>query len=260
MTDFETLKFAESGPVISIVLNRPDAANGMNDTLTRELAAAAALCDTDATKVVTLTGAGKFFCAGGDLKAMAAAPSAGAYVKGIADDLHRAMATFARMDAVLITAVNGVAAGAGFPLGVSGDLVLAGESASFTMAYTKVGLSPDGSSSYLLPRLVGLRRTQELMITNRVLSAAEALEWGLVTAVVPDAELSTRLDELAARIATGARKSNSAVKKLLLTTYASNYEDQLDHEARLISENADGIDGKEGIAAFLGKRKPEFTG
>jgi 2-(1,2-epoxy-1,2-dihydrophenyl)acetyl-CoA isomerase len=259
MTDFETLKFAQSGPIASIVLDRPEAANGMNDTLTRELAEAAALCDTDATKVVTLTGAGRFFCAGGDLKAMAAAPSAGAYVKGIADDLHRAMSTFARMDAVLITAVNGVAAGAGFPLGVSGDLVLAGESASFTMAYTKAGLSPDGSSSYILPRLVGLRRTQELMITNRMLSATEALEWGLVTAVVPDAELAAELAALADRIATGARNSNSAVKKLLLTTYASRYEDQLDYEAKLISECADSADGKEGIAAFLGKRKPEFS-
>jgi 2-(1,2-epoxy-1,2-dihydrophenyl)acetyl-CoA isomerase len=259
MTAFETLKFAQSGPVTSIVLDRPDAANGMNDTLTRELAEAAALCDTEATKVVTITGAGRFFCAGGDLKAMAAAPSPGAYVKGIADDLHRAMATFARMDAVVITAVNGVAAGAGFPLGVSGDLVLAAESASFTMAYTKAGLSPDGSSSYLLPRLVGLRRTQELMITNRVLTAAEALEWGLVTAVVPDGELAAKLDELALRTATGARGSNSAVKKLLLTTYASRFEDQLDYEAKLISECADSADGREGIAAFLGKRRPEFS-
>jgi 2-(1,2-epoxy-1,2-dihydrophenyl)acetyl-CoA isomerase len=259
MTDFETLKFARSGPIATIVLDRPEAANGMNDTLTRELAEVAARCDTDATKVVTLTGAGRFFCAGGDLKAMAAAPSAGAYVKAIADDLHRAMSTFARMDAVLITAVNGVAAGAGFPLGVSGDLVLAGESASFTMAYTKAGLSPDGSSSYLLPRLVGLRRTQELMITNRVLSATEALEWGLVTTVVPDAELAAELGALADRIATGARNSHSAVKKLLLTTYASRYEEQLDYEAKLISECADSADGKEGIAAFLGKRKPDFA-
>ena len=259
MPEFDTLKFAQSGPITSIVLDRPDAANGLNDTLTRELAAAAALCDTDATKVVTLTGAGRFFSAGGDLSAMAAAPSPGAFVKGIADDLHRAMSIFARMDAVLITAVNGVAAGAGFPLGVSGDLVLAAESASFTMAYTKVGLSPDGSSSYLLPRLVGLRRTQELMITNRVLTTAEALDWGLVTAVVPDADLPTRLEELAAKTATGARGSHSAVKKLLLTTYAARFEDQLDDEAQLISECADSADGKEGIGAFLGKRKPEFT-
>jgi 2-(1,2-epoxy-1,2-dihydrophenyl)acetyl-CoA isomerase len=258
MTAFDTVKFSRSGPIASIVLDRPDAANGMNDTLTRELAAAAGLCDTAATKVVTLTGAGRFFCAGGDLKAIAGAPHAGAYVKGMADDLHRAMSTFARMDAVLITAVNGVAAGAGFPLGVSGDLALAGESASFTMAYTKAGLSPDGGSSYLLPRLVGLRKTQELMITNRVLSAAEALIWGLLTAVVPDAELPTALDELAGRIAAGARESNSAVKKLLLATYASGYEEQMDLEAHLISDRADSADGQEGIAAFLAKRPAEF--
>lgn len=258
MTDFETLKFTQAASVVNIVLDRPEAANGMNDTLARELAEAAALCDTEATKVVTITGAGKFFSAGGDLKAMAAASDPGAYVKGIADDLHRALSTFARMDAVLITAVNGVAAGAGFPLGVSGDLVLAAESATFTMAYTKVGLSPDGGSSYLLPRLVGLRRTQELMITNRVLSAEEASRWGLVTSVVPDEELPAELDALAARIASGARHSNSAVKKLLLTTYAAGYEEQMEHEARLIAASVTSADGAEGIAAFIAKRKPEF--
>lgn len=259
MAAFETLTFTQSGSITSIVLDRPEAANGMNDTLTRELAEAAVLCDTDATKVVTLTGAGRFFCVGGDLKAMGASADPGAYVKGMADDLHRAMSIFARMDAVLITAVNGVAAGAGFPLGVSGDLALAAESASFTMAYTRAGLSPDGGSSYLLPRLVGLRRTQELMITNRVLTAAEALDWGLVTAVVPDADLGTALADLAARTATGARGSNSAVKKLLLSTYAARYEDQLDLEAQLIAECADSADGREGVGAFLGKREPEFS-
>jgi len=257
--EFETLKFARSGHVVGIVLHRPEAANGMNDTLTRELAEAAALCDDDAVKVVTITGEGKFFCAGGDLKAVSAAATPGAYVNGMAEDLHRAMSTFARMDAVVITAVNGVAAGAGFPLAVSGDLVLAAESASFTMAYTKAGLSPDGGSSYLLPRLIGLRRTQELMITNRVLTADEAAQWGLVTTVVPDAELPARLDELAARTASGARRSNAAVKHLLLTAYASTFEDQVATEARLISECADSADGKEGVAAFLGKRRPEFA-
>ncbi|MDH6246013.1 enoyl-CoA hydratase-related protein [Mycobacterium sp. OTB74] len=259
MTEFETLKFTQSGPVVNIVLDRPDAANGMNDTLTRELAAAAALCDTAAVKVVTLTGAGRFFCAGGDLKAMAAADDAGVFVKGIADDLHRAMSTFARMDAVLITAVNGVAAGAGFPLGVSGDLVLAAESASFTMAYTKAGLSPDGGSTYVLPRLTGLRRTQELMITNRVLKAAEAADWGLVTKVVPDAELAGALEKLAAEVAGQSRSSNSAVKQLLLTTYGADYETQLEREGRMIAKCASSVDGAEGIAAFLGKRAPEFA-
>src|ERR1700733_14971418 len=161
----------------------------MNDTMTRELADAARRCDHSAAKVVVLTGAGRFFSAGGDLRAMASSSStAGQYVKTIADDLHRAISTFARMDAVLIIAVNGVAAGAGFSLAVTGDLVLAAESASFTMAYTRAGLSPDGSSSYYLPRLIGITKTKELMLTNRTLTSAEASQWGLVTEVVPDAE------------------------------------------------------------------------
>ena len=233
-TDFETLKFARSGPVISIVLNRPDAANGMNDTMTRELADAAALCDTAATKVVTLTGAGRFFSAGGDLKAIAAAPSRGAYVKGIADDLHRAMSTFARMDAVLITAVNGIAAGAGFSLAVTGDLVLAAESASFTMAYTKVGLSPDGSSSYFLPRLIGLRQDpgadadQPDADRRRGVAVGAGHRGRARRRTAP-----RRLDELADQMASSARSSNAAVKAAAARRpIASGLEEQMELERR----------------------------
>ena len=259
VTDFETLTFTQVGSVVRIVLDRPAAANGMNPTMARELASAAAHCDTTRIKVVTLTGAGRFFCAGGDLRAMAEADNPGVLVKSMANNLHQAMTTFARMDAVLITAVNGVAAGAGFSLGVSGDLVLAAESASFTMAYTKAGLSPDGGASYVLPRLIGLRRTQELMITNRVLTALQALDWGLVTSVVRDTDLPGALDNVAAQIASGASRSNSAVKELLLGTYRASYEEQLENEARLIAANASAADGREGIAAFLAKRTPEFN-
>jgi 2-(1,2-epoxy-1,2-dihydrophenyl)acetyl-CoA isomerase len=258
MTDFETLAVTSSGPITSIVLNRPDAANGMNDTLTRELAEAAVLCDNEWTKVVTITGAGRFFCAGGDLKSMAAAPNPGVFVKGIADDLHRALSTFARMDAVLITSINGTAAGAGFSLAAVGDLALAAESAKFTMAYTKAGLSPDGSSSYYLPRLIGLRRTQELMLTNRTLTAAEALDWGVLTEVVPDADLATRTEELATQMAATSRTSNGAVKRLLLGTYRTGFEEQLELESQQIKASAQSADGQEGIAAFVGKRAPVF--
>ena len=259
MPEFETLKFARSGPVISIVLARPEAANGMNATLTRELAEVAALCDDDTAKVVTLTGEGRFFCAGGDLKAVAAAASPGAYVNGMAEDLHRAMSTFARMDAVLITAVNGVAAGAGFPLAVSGDLVLAAESASFTMAYTRAGLSPDGSATFYLPRLIGVTRTKELMLTNRTLSAQEASHWGLLTDVVPDDQLAARTDQLAAQLAATASGSNGGVKALLLDTFANGLEEQMELEGRLIAQRAETADGREGVDAFLAKRKPEFS-
>jgi 2-(1,2-epoxy-1,2-dihydrophenyl)acetyl-CoA isomerase len=258
MSDYKTIVFEQSGQVARIKLNRA-VANTMNDTMTRELAHAAKRCDSGATKVVVITGAGRFFCAGGDLRAMAASSSTrGQYVKAMADDLHRALSTFARMDAVVITAVNGVAAGAGFSLAVAGDLVLAAESATFTMAYTAAGLCPDGSSTFYLPRLIGVRRTQELMLTNRTLSAEKALQWGLVTEVVDDAELPARTDTLTKQIACGARQPASAVKKLLLTSFKNGFEEQMELEGRLIAECADSADGHEGINAFLEKRRPDF--
>ena len=259
MTEYQTIVFEQAGAIARITLSRPDAANGMNDTMTRELADAARRCDTEATKVVVLTGEGRFFSAGGDLKSFASSPSRGGHIKVVADELHRAISTFARMDAVLITSVNGVAAGAGFSLAVTGDLVLAAESASFTMAYTRAGLSPDGSSSYYLPRLIGITKTKELMLTNRTLSAEDASRWGLVTEVVPDAELAARTDQLANQIAATARKSNGGVKSLLLATFASGLEEQMELEGRLIADLADSADGREGVDAFMAKRKPEFS-
>jgi 2-(1,2-epoxy-1,2-dihydrophenyl)acetyl-CoA isomerase len=163
------------------------------------------------------------------------------------------------MNAVLITAVNGTAAGAGFSLAVTGDLVLAAESASFTMAYTKVGLSPDGSSSYFLPRLIGITKTKELMLTNRTLTADEASQWGLVTEVVPDDQLAARADQLAAQMASTASGSNGAVKELLLATFSNGLEEQMELEGRVIARSAESADGREGVDAFMAKRKPDFA-
>ena len=258
MTDYQNITFEQAGSIVRITLNRPDAANGLKDVMAAELADAARRCDTDATSAVLLTGSGRFFCAGGDLKSFAAAPSRGRFIKGVADDLHGAISTFARMDAVLITAVNGAAAGAGFSLAIAGDLVLAAESASFTMAYTKVGLSPDGSSSYYLPRLVGVRRTQELMLTNRALSAAEAAEWGLITEVVADADLADAADRMANKFGAGPRKAHGAVKKLLLSSFKNGLEEQIEIEGRFIAECAESADGREGVDAFLEKRRPAY--
>jgi 2-(1,2-epoxy-1,2-dihydrophenyl)acetyl-CoA isomerase len=258
VSEYQTIRLEQSGPIARITLDRPDAANGMNDIMTRELAEAAALCDNDATKVVVLTGSGRFFCAGGDLKSFSTAPSRARHIKGVADDLHRAISTFARMDAVLITSVNGTAAGAGFSIAVAGDIVLAAESASFTMAYTKVGLSPDGSSSYFLPRLIGITKTKELMLTNRTLSAEEASKWGLVTQVLPDDELAAATDQFAARMAATAGGSNGAIKALMLSTFSSGLEEQMELESRFIAKRAESADGREGVDAFMAKRKPEF--
>jgi len=195
--DFQLVKFELRNHVAHVTLNRPDAFNSMNRELCIELMHAALRCDEDpAVRAVVLSGAGRAFSGGGDLKTFStlgkALPS---YVKEVTTFLHAAISRFARMDAPVIAAVHGSAAGGGFSLAISCDLVIAAESAKFTMAYTKAGLTPDGSSTYFLPRLVGLRRAQELALTNRVLSAREALEWGIVTRVVPDDRLRAEVGD-----------------------------------------------------------------
>lgn len=260
MPQYETLTVERIGRVERITLNRPDAAHGLNLLMTQELAAATRICDRDPeVRAILLTATGKFFCAGGDLKEMEAhAADPGLFVKELADTVHRANAALARMDAPVVVAVNGVAAGAGFSLAIGGELVIAAESAKFTSAYTKAGLSPDGSLTYTLPRLVGLRRAQELLLTNRVLTAAEALDWGLITRVVPDDQLADVALEAATALAAGSKGSQSAVKALLQSTYANGFESQIELEARLIAACAASADGAEGRAAFIAKRAPKF--
>lgn len=260
MNQFEHIIFEKQNAIAKITLNRPDAANGLDSLMASELNRAAHLCSSDpGLKVVVLTAGGRFFCAGGDIKEMLAhGDEVGGAVKSLADDLHAAISTLSRMQAALIVAVNGVAAGAGFSLALIGDIVLAAESASFTMAYTRAGLCPDGSSSYFLPRLVGLRRAQELMFTNRTLDAAEAAAMGLVTRVVADDELAAQTEQLAKDLANSARLSNTYVKKLLLASAHNDLETQMELESQLVSRCAASADGREGIQAFVEKRKAEF--
>jgi 2-(1,2-epoxy-1,2-dihydrophenyl)acetyl-CoA isomerase len=260
MQEYETLLCEHTGSIVKITLDRPNEAHSLNAQLAKDLMDVAQYCDSAGdVKAVILTASGRLFCAGGDLQHMAEfGDDVASGVKTLADDLHRGLSSFARMDAPLIVAVNGVAAGAGFSIAAVGDLVIAADSARFTMAYTKAGLSPDGSSSYYLPRLIGLRRTQELMLTNRTLTANEALDWGVVTKVVPDADLQTEAQTLAENIVKGALGSHASVKKLLLQTFNNSLETQMEIEGRLISQAAGSPNGKEGLDAFLNKRRPVF--
>ena len=182
----------------------------------------------------------------------------GPAAQSLADDFHAAIASLTRMQAALIIAVNGVAAGGGFSLALIGDIVLAAESASFTMAYTRAGLCPDGASSYFLPRLAGLRKAQELMLENPTLSASEAAEIGLVTRVVADAELAAETERVAEQLAGAARLSSAYVRKLLLAGATNDLEAQMALEAQLLSTCAASADGREGLTAFAEKRKPRF--
>jgi 2-(1,2-epoxy-1,2-dihydrophenyl)acetyl-CoA isomerase len=259
-TTYTTMTLDISDGVAAITLNRPEAANALSAEMARELHDAVLHIDADdAVRAVIITGSGRFFCAGGDLKSFAdQGDDLPRFVKGMAGEFHMAISRMHRMDAPVIMAVNGVAAGAGFSLMLAGDLAIAAESARFTMAYTRAGLTPDGSSTYFLPRAVGLRRAKELTLLNRMLSAQEALAWGLVNEVVPDDELAARGRALAAELAAGPTLAYGAAKRLLDDGLNATLETAMVDEAQAISAMARSADGREGIAAFIAKRPAEY--
>jgi 2-(1,2-epoxy-1,2-dihydrophenyl)acetyl-CoA isomerase len=248
------------GAVARLVLNRPSSGNAFNVELARALMESAIACDEDdAVRCVVITGAGRMFCAGGDVSGFAAAgDDTPALIKEITAYLHAAVSKFARMPKPLIMAINGPAAGAGFSLALLGDLALAANSATFFLAYSAIGLSPDGGSSFLLPRLVGLRRAQELMMLNPKLSAAEAAAMGLITRAVDDAALDAEVAALADKLAQSATGALGRARQLLLNSYGATLESQMEAEARAIADSARSAHGKAGVQAFLAKRKPEF--
>jgi 2-(1,2-epoxy-1,2-dihydrophenyl)acetyl-CoA isomerase len=212
-------------------------------------------------RCVVITGSGRAFCAGGDVKDFVDnLGRIGAHIKELTTYLHGAVSRFCRSDKPVIMAINGIAAGGGFSFALSGDLVVAAESAKFTMAYSKIAATPDGSSSYFLPRLIGLRRAMELYFTNRVLTAREALEWGLVTRVVPDAELRPAVTALAAELAQGPTKAFGAAKRLLHQSTWESLETQMELEAQAIAAAGHTEDFRAGVTAFAQKATPTFRG
>lgn len=262
MTTYTSLRLEHDAALAIITLNRPEQANGIDMAMGRELMLAAIACDENpAVRAVLLTGSGRFFSAGGDLKSFAAmGPQIGAGIKELTTYLHAAISRLLRMEKPVLVAVNGMAAGAGFSLALCGDVVLAAHSARFALAYTAAGLSPDGGATWMLPRLIGLQRSRELMLLNRRLSAEEALAWGLVTRVVDDATLTDEALVLARQLAAGPGRAYGQVKQLLAGSFEHGLEAQMELEARAIAALSQSVDGQEGIQAFLDKRPAVFRG
>lgn len=260
--DFSALLFEVRDHVAHITLNRPQAANTLNVEMGMDLMRAALRCEEDrSVRAVLLSGSGAAFCAGGDLKAFHAhLDGLPAHIKEVVTYLHTALSHLTRMNAPVVTAVHGFAAGAGLSLACASDLVVAGESARFTMAYTRAGLTPDGSATHFLPRVVGLNRALDLALTNRTLSAREAMEWGIVSRVVPDAEVHAQAEELAKQLAAGPTRAFGNVKRLMRTGWTETLETQMAYEADSIAEMTRLADGREGVTAFVEKRAPHFTG
>lgn len=257
-----TVLLHRDGAVARIVLNRPESGNAIDRALADRLAEVAADVAADpAIRCVVLTGGGRLFCAGGDVTAMAAAgDAASTFLHALADTLHRAILTLATMPKPLIVAVNGPAAGAGLSLALLGDVVIAARSAHFTAAYTAIGLTPDGGMSWLLPRIVGLRRAQAIILTNQRVSAEEAERLDMVTCVADDSDLGTVVAGFAARLVAAPTAAIGAARALILSGATTPFSDHLDHEAATIAAAGDQAEAREGIAALLARRKPSFEG
>lgn len=250
------------GGVARLVLNRPEAGNAIDMALADALARAADDVAADpSVRCVVLTGAGRMFCVGGDIGGFAAAgDDASGFLRALAGRLHEAVRRLATMAKPLLVLVNGPAAGAGLSLAALGDVVLAARSAHFTAAYTGIGLTPDGGMSWLLPRLVGLRRAQEMILTNARLPAEAAADAGLVTRTVDDDALAAEGAAVAARLVAAPTAALGAVRTLFLDAATATLSDHLDRETASIAAAGGGAEAHEGIAAFLARRKPDFTG
>ncbi len=247
--------------VARLTLHRPDAANAIDVPLAVALRDATASIEAaDDVRVVLLTGSGARFCGGGDVRSFAAAGDAlGTALGEVLAALHPAVETLARIAAPVVASVQGSAAGAGLALMAGADLVLAGASTKFVMAYTSIGLAPDGGSTWYLPRVVGLRRALDLALTNRVLSADEALDWGLVTRVVADERLEEEVEALVATLAAGATGALASAKRLLRASSTQDLGTQLAAEASAMIAAGESAHGQEGVAAFTEKRPPTFS-
>ena len=255
------MRFDLEHGLASVTLDRPDASNTIDHALARELLAVTeTILGRDDVRAVLLAGEGDRFCAGGDLAEFAAEDDLAGHLRAVTEALHPAIANLTALDAPVVAAVQGSAAGAGLGLVAAADLVVAGESAKFVMAYTGVGLTPDGSSSWFLPRLVGHRRALELTLTNRVLDAAQALDWGIVTRVVPDDDVRASARELAERLAVGPTKAFGAAKRLLAESWTRPLDEQLVAETDVLATAGATEDARTGLDAFLGKRSPTFGG
>jgi len=249
--------------LVTMALCRPDRANSIHIPFAaafhRQMADFAA---DESVRAVVIKGEGKIWCAGGDLGYFAssgdALPEA---LRELIKEFHAGLHVMATMNAPVIAAVDGAASGAGFSLLAAADMAYATEQSRFSMAYTAAGLTPDGGATYFLPRLVGWRRARELMLTNRSLSALEAADWGLLNDCVADAQaLEETVATVAGRLAQGPTQAFGRVKRLLEQSTGRDRSEQLESESDNICAVGGGADGREGISAFLEKRKPVFSG
>jgi 2-(1,2-epoxy-1,2-dihydrophenyl)acetyl-CoA isomerase len=258
MTD--SIVTQKHGPILEIALDRPEAYNALNLDMMIRLSDVLASAATDGSiKGILITGKGKAFCSGGDLKWISQqAGDAGSTLHRLAPQFHIAITEIRRMGKPVVAAINGIAAGGGFSLALACDFRVMAESAVLRQAYTSSGLSIDGGGTFALPRLVGLARALEIAAFDQPISSAKALEWGLVTRVVPGERVIDESLFMLQELAKSALHSFAWSKRLLTESFDHTLETQLELERQGISDCARHPNGQEGIQAFVEKRKPVF--
>ncbi|HYE64956.1 MAG TPA: enoyl-CoA hydratase-related protein [Pyrinomonadaceae bacterium] len=261
---YETIQLEMRDAVAVVTLNRPAALNALTLAMGNEFCSAMGEARELGARAIILTGAGRAFCAGGDLREMQKVAEKEGRVEAFFDEplrlLHECVWLVRRIPLPVIAAVNGAASGAGCNLALACDLVVAGESARFNEAFIKIGLTPDCGGTFILPRLIVLKRATELLMTGDVVDARRALEIGMINRVVADEELMDAAMQLAIRFAGAPTAAIGRIKELLEQSAVNDYSAQLELEHKTQLQSGQTRDFKEGVAAFLEKRPPKFTG
>jgi len=262
--DYESILYAVEEGVLTLTLNRPDKLNAVNDAMLHELIDAFKQAKRDdAVRCVVLTGAGRGFCPGADLDGVKERAESGGsfdYGEHLRTTFNPLITLMTELPKPIIGAINGVAAGAGMSIALATDCRIAAESAVFLQAFVKIGLIPDSGSTWMLPRLVGLTRAMDLMLSGRKIDVQTAQDWGLVNQVVADDLLMTVVDQLARTFTAGPTRAIGYIKQAVRFSATSTLAEALEYEADLQDLAGRTADHQEGISAFLEKRAPHFTG
>ena len=262
--EFETVIYTLDGTVATVTMNRPDALNALSLQLTTDLGSSIRQAVADGARVIVLTGNGRAFCSGGDLREMRLMWKKEGRIEAFLEDplavLHDVIKLIRETPIPFIAAVNGVCAGAGTNFALACDLVVAADNATFNEAFVRIGLSPDCGGTFFLPRAIGEKLAAEMFMTGTTISAERALQIGMINRVVPVDNLGSEAAKFAAKLANAPTGSIGRIKRMLNASFSNDLTSQLalEHECQIESGKSD--DFKEGVAAFFEKRPPNFTG